>query len=371
MAKDRELQRSLSQAQQANIMELLPVKIRRAERIVICGSTPLDLKVMEIVAGLGKKVDYFTSFHNKAAFPPDQGIQTIAFTELAALPGKETLVCIAEPENISIISALAAMGFENYIDFTFLHYPAMFDARLLANHMSAIAAAWELLGDEESRETFLAVLAYRITADPLRLRVAKWPQYFHPFVQPRKKDVIIDGGAFIGDTALEFSRHVDGDCMIFSFEPGAENYQMMVGMIHEHGLGDVVIPVQMGLWSEPGVLAFDASLRDGSHIGGHGGSQIKVIDLSTFTQRVKVVPTLIKLDVEKAEAKVLKGAEDLIKKHLPRLQVCVYHLPADLWEIPLMLKRLSGKYRIFLAHHWLKDESNWNFCETVAYATAE
>lgn len=370
MNDERELLARIARALGQNIREQLSAKIQRVKRIVICGGNPLDLKVREILASLGKRADFLTSFH-QPTLSAAQGIPRITFAELNALPKEDTLVCIAEEQNVGIITALAEKRFTNYIDFNFLHNPAMFDPALIYNNIPAITEAWAMLADDESRETFVSVLEYRLTADPLRLRVAPWPQYFHPVVQPRKKDVIIDGGAFCGDTALDFARHVGRDCLIFSFEPGRENYQTMVSMISKEGLGDVVLPVKAGLWSEQTMVPFDDSLNDGSYISNQGGSQIKVIDLDLFAQRVKVTPTLIKLDVEMAEARVLQGAEQLIKKHLPRLQVCVYHLPTDLWEIPLMIKRLSGDYRIYLGHHWLKHEQNWNFCETVAYATAE
>jgi FkbM family methyltransferase len=290
---------------------------------------------------------------------------------LAALRKEETLICIAEPENVRIINALANMQIGQYLDFTFLQYPALFNPALIEKNMSEISAAWELLCDEESKETFLSVLEYRITGDPMRLRIAKWPQYFHPIVKPRKNDVIIDGGAFIGDTALEFANCLDRACTIFSFEPGPESHQALQDTIKINELENVVMPVKAGLWDETGQLVFDDSLGAGARINGRGDSLIEVVDLNSFIQRVGIKPTLIKLDVEGAETRVLKGAEDFITRHLPRLQVCVYHLPGDLWEIPLFLNRLSGKYRIFLGHHWLGQAENWNFCETVAYAIAE
>jgi hypothetical protein len=42
--------------------------------------------------------------------------------------------------------------------------------------------------------------------------------------------------------------------------------------------------------------------------------------------------------------------------------VCVYHLPADLWEIPLMLHELLPQHRLFLRQHGF---DGW---ELVVYA---
>jgi hypothetical protein len=47
------------------------------------------------------------------------------------------------------------------------------------------------------------------------------------------------------------------------------------------------------------------------------------------------------------------------------LSVCLYHRPADLWEIPLFLRSLGDHYRLFLRRY---AEDCW---ELVCYAIPE
>ena len=62
------------------------------------------------------------------------------------------------------------------------------------------------------------------------------------------------------------------------------------------------------------------------------------------------------------ELNALEGAKDTIKKYRPKLAICLYHKPQDLWEIPLFIKSIDSNYKIFIRHH--TDLLN----ETVCYA---
>ncbi len=44
--------------------------------------------------------------------------------------------------------------------------------------------------------------------------------------------------------------------------------------------------------------------------------------------------TFIKMDIEGSELAALRGAERIIRQQRPKLAICVYHKPEDMWEIP-------------------------------------
>jgi hypothetical protein len=71
------------------------------------------------------------------------------------------------------------------------------------------------------------------------------------------------------------------------------------------------------------------------------------------------------MDIEGSESDALAGAYDSIARYRPMLAVCVYHKPADLWEIPLAIKRRFPFYRLYLGHYSLHGE------ETVLYCAPE
>lgn len=57
------------------------------------------------------------------------------------------------------------------------------------------------------------------------------------------------------------------------------------------------------------------------------------------------------MDIEGAELDCLKGAEKLIKTLKPKLAICLYHKPMDLFTIPLYLKSIVPQYRFKLRQH--------------------
>ena len=73
--------------------------------------------------------------------------------------------------------------------------------------------------------------------------------------------------------------------------------------------------------------------------------------------------TFIKMDIEGSEMKALKGAEGIIKQQKPKLAICVYHKPEDIWEIPAYILSLRDDYKFYFRHYCY-----WGIGETVMYA---
>ena len=69
-----------------------------------------------------------------------------------------------------------------------------------------------------------------------------------------------------------------------------------------------------------------------------------------------------KMDIEGAEREALKGCESTIKTFFPKLAICIYHLPDDLWEIPYWLMTKFPEYEYYIRHY--RD----NATETLLYA---
>lgn len=65
-----------------------------------------------------------------------------------------------------------------------------------------------------------------------------------------------------------------------------------------------------------------------------------------------LAPTLIKMDIESAELAALRGAKNCIKKHRPRLAICIYHRPEDLSAITSYILSLHSDYRLFLRNFY-------------------
>jgi hypothetical protein len=55
--------------------------------------------------------------------------------------------------------------------------------------------------------------------------------------------------------------------------------------------------------------------------------------------------------IEGAETEALRGAEQTIRRHRPKLQISLYHRREDLFEIPALIRGMVADYRFFLGHH--------------------
>jgi len=115
-----------------------------------------------------------------------------------------------------------------------------------------------------------------------------------------------------------------------------------------------------GAWSSSTILRFSARGDSSSHIAESGEIEIPVKALDDMILEER--PTFIKMDIEGAETEALRGSRKIIEKYKPKLAICIYHKPEDLFEIPLLIREMCDEYRILIRQY-----SNSRF-ETVCYA---
>lgn len=75
-----------------------------------------------------------------------------------------------------------------------------------------------------------------------------------------------------------------------------------------------------------------------------------VIETVALDELIDERVTFLKMDIEGAEAEAIKGAKNIIQKDKPKLAICIYHKPNDLWEIPLMIHELVGVQNVYPAY---------------------
>ena len=242
-----------------------------------------------------------------------------------------------------------------------------FNPEVILGARHEIEQVRSLFIDDISRTMFERLIAFRMTFDPTLLMVSDCEDYWHPSVHPLPGDGIIDAGAWVGDTATFFAHHLGGDCRIWSFEPDDNNYQIMLDNILKYDLRSVINPIKLGLWSANTYLNFNESVQktDQFRIDEMGGGRIEVVRLDDFVTVRSISVDLLKMDIEGAEYEALIGSKHIIEKFAPKLQICIYHKPDDLWRIPLLIRELNPDYKFFLGVH------KQHFIDTVLYATTQ
>lgn len=233
---------------------------------------------------------------------------------------------------------------------------------LMENHAEEVHAVFDLLKDEDSRKTFASIVKSYITGDDGYYAISSYEQYFHPLVKPEPGEIILDGGAFDGDTCNR-SFQVSNPGRILAVEPLAASYRMLLERTKRHA--ERCDYVNKALWSEERLLHFacDPHAPEGNAVSTHGAVAVPATTIDTMLRDFSIERMdLIKLDVEGSERQALQGARETIERFHPKLQVCLYHSLKDLWEIPLFIESNFPGYDFHIGHHM------FNPHETVLYA---
>ena len=60
---------------------------------------------------------------------------------------------------------------------------------------------------------------------------------------------------------------------------------------------------------------------------------VSTVTIDDFSEN-HLKPTFLKMDIEGSEMNALMGSKNVISKYKPKLAICIYHKPSDLFSIP-------------------------------------
>ncbi len=218
-----------------------------------------------------------------------------------------------------------------------------------------------LFPDVASRLVLEGLVKFRTTGDPLHLYLSDHRIYQHPDAVISKDAIVVDGGAWEGDTADLFKGLVGARGQIICVEPNPDAAALIMSDVR-------VRVVNSGLWNVDCRGMLDRiSLERGGESGGFrvipiptdSSSSVELVRLDSL--RLGRVDA-IKLDIEGAEREAIEGAREVIRRDRPLLMVCLYHRWDDLWEIPKLIASIAP-YKFYLGQH------TESAVETVLYAT--
>lgn len=226
--------------------------------------------------------------------------------------------------------------------------------KFFANNGDKVAYVANVLADEESLLCYLSRVKSLMFGDPGYIRLSKYKQYVHPTVSAEPGDVVCEGG--VGGTAnttLMLARMCGPAGSVYAFEPVKSLFGSASDRVRNEG--NIVLE-NKGLWSEPAEMTIRLAEQVSTfmNVPKHRDKDTEICELTSidayFSQRT-VRPTLIKLDVEGAEQKVLAGAQNVIRENRPKLQVCLYHSIEDFLDVPIKTAEANLGYRIYIGHH--------------------
>ena len=245
------------------------------------------------------------------------------------------------------------------------HFKEIYEA-----HTSDINTVLDWLADERSKEVLRNVIGYKKTRDRKYLKgiIELKNQYFPHAADGSdifdfNNETFVDCGAYTGDTIKALFKKAKTEVSaIVAFEPDKYNFDVLEKFAERKKELSITL-YNAGVYDKNGTVSFSGNASVESGISDEGLQKIKVMAIDGCPECFNA--TFIKMDVEGAELAALHGARETIKKNKPKLAICIYHNPEDLWTIPAFIRDINPNYKLYIRHHL------YTFCETVLYAIDE
>ncbi len=290
-------------------------------------------------------------------------------------PGRYTVHVSTAEGNPIIARELRDAGFDVVRDFheTVMEFPGIIDLfreSLMCYHPDAshrvaeseLEQVADLLTDDRSKQSLNDIVRFRMS-----LSGTDYPRR-SPEVQYFPQDIdlfsgidglrMVDVGAYTGDTVDAAIANAPVPVQwVVCFEAFGALLPTLNATLARHRIARPhtdFFTYPCALWSRTELLAIENA----------GGSTTRVApaaesdDPGCLVQGIALddalanaSPNYIKMDIEGSELAALQGMRTLIGEHRPCMAVCVYHRPADLWQIPLFIANTWPNYRMHLRTH--------------------
>lgn len=273
------------------------------------------------------------------------------------------LICCATTAQIS--KQLMRMGVKNYFSSFHLDLPNELRTTCYQANINRADIEWLLkrVEDDRSRELVSKIVEKRKTGffDYTDIKESGSEYFIDDFFTKEDDEFFVDGGGYDGDTIEEFIEWTKGKYKgLYSFEPQKDKADMIREKLWKYG-GKVKL-FEKGLYD----CCTELDFCDGDEVlsgrieEGSTSRKIQTVDLdSIIAEKV----TFIKMDIEGSELKALKGASQIIRKYRPKLAICIYHKPEDIWDIPRYIDFLIPEYKFYIRHFGCRYTGTILYCK--------
>lgn len=330
------------------------------KEVLIYGAGGVGTITADILRNSGCNLRAFIDDDPKKQGMVIDGTKVLSYRD--ACKNFESVILVCTPNFAGTYKKLKGCGC------TVQRFPVMMSRRgfyskdLLLKNEKKIKKVFNLLADNLSKTIFQKILKNRMMMDFSCLDECVCQNQYFPedlFVLG-SEECFVDGGACRRETISAFLRETGGHFkFIYGFEPDKKSYAILLSNMLSVDPSRKEL-LNAALYDKTGQMEFSSKANGASSISKSGSETIRLVALDEISMENK--PTYIKLDIEGAEVKAIRGMKRNVEACRPRLAVSVYHKPEDLWEIPLLLNRMFPFYRLFLRHY------TDSLLETVCYA---
>jgi FkbM family methyltransferase len=171
-----------------------------------------------------------------------------------------------------------------------------------------------ILSTSAGRALFLAAYnCYKLFVEARNVHALK------SYVRPH--EVVIDIGANVGFFTKRFARWVSGGGFVIAIEPETTNFERLKRSLETAGVASVTRTVQAVVAETCGTLKLSVNpTHPGDHKIASEGIDVAAVTIDHLVRKEQAKRVcLIKIDVQGAEERVLRGAQDTIQRDHPAI----------------------------------------------------
>ena len=186
-------------------------------------------------------------------------------------------------------------------------------------------------------------------------------QYFDVF-SPKENEYFVDVGGYSGETSSDFIKWCGGKYKAIDiFEPTPVMIEKCKERIERSNLANTTL-YPLAISDKKGIEKYiiNNNFFYTARLDENGEHFVQTDTLDNIVQDKRI--SFIKIDVEGAESKVIKGAINTIRNNKPRMAISVYHKIDDYYTIAEELLNICPSYKFKLRHY------HTDVIETILYA---
>ena len=217
---------------------------------------------------------------------------------------------------------------------------------MLKENIEEFRWIYNRLDDYRSKQILLRIIKYWFTFDIYDLGDLH-ENVFHDYydldlLKCEKDYVFVDCGAYTGDSILDFINVYGTDYKrIYGYEISAITMESLKKNMED--IPNIVLR-HKGVGSSNGDMYIEFE-NASAKLSSDGKERIEV---TTLDDDIEEHIDIIKMDIEGAEIDAIKGAKNHITHEKPKLLICTYHKPDDIFKIPRLIEDIRDDYKFYL-----------------------
>jgi FkbM family methyltransferase len=169
-----------------------------------------------------------------------------------------------------------------------------------------------------------------------------WHYYQKEHTKVEDGEILLDIGTAEGLFPLMV---VDKCSHIYMIEPSTSFYGCLQNTFEAYS--DKVTIWNTAVGNEDGLISFDENELEGMISADSSINKIAIARIDSLFKPEQRI-TYLKADIEGFELEMLKGAENVIKMHKPKIAITTYHIPNNPDEIISLIKSYVPEYKYYV-----------------------